>query len=86
MLDAETHCWVIWWNQSVQRDYAFEVRKPWMGYRCQLIGTLDNLGTIDSKTEDLIWTSKERGASGQAYLNRISHLPDSRLGPRQNKS
>jgi hypothetical protein len=44
----------------VQRDYAFEVRKSWMGYRCQLIGTLDSLGTINSKTEDLIWTSKER--------------------------
>ena len=31
-----------------------------MGYRCQLIGTLDSLGTIDSKIEDLVWTSKER--------------------------
>jgi hypothetical protein len=61
MLKAERRCWEIWCNQSVRRDYAFEVRKSWMGYRCQLIGTLDSLGTIDSKTGDLIWTSKERG-------------------------
>ena len=69
MLKAERRCLLIWWNQSVQRNYAFEDRKSWMDYRCQLIGTLDCLGTIDSKTEDLIWTSKER-----SFQSSMSHL------------